>query len=200
MQRLSRGVFSRPNEILALHPCLLILQRSYTGLHVGGASALDWYGVRHYVTQRPVLHLYGWDAGKLPEWFVQRFPSDYHRKRLFDEPPGAPLHVTPFESQAEGPAVSVPERALLELLSEVGVRQTLQGSRELVEGLTSLRAATLNELLKRCKSVKTVRLCLQLGEEYRLPWVQKLDRRRLPTGSDKAWVSRTEEGTLRLPP
>src|SRR5882762_3639601 len=47
--RLARGVFSRPNDRLALHPTLVLLQRSIEGLHVGGKSALDWYGVRQYV-------------------------------------------------------------------------------------------------------------------------------------------------------
>jgi hypothetical protein len=36
-----------------LHPSLLLLQRQFEGLHVGGKSALDWYGVRQYVSQQP---------------------------------------------------------------------------------------------------------------------------------------------------
>ena len=39
MTRLIRGVYSRPNDTLALNPCLLLLQRSIKGLHVGGKSA-----------------------------------------------------------------------------------------------------------------------------------------------------------------
>ncbi len=31
----------------------------HEGLHVGGKSALEWHGVRHYVAQRPLLPLYG---------------------------------------------------------------------------------------------------------------------------------------------
>ena len=100
----------------------------------------DWHGIRQYVSQRPVLHLYGWKAGRLPEWFTQRFPAEYHRKRLFKEEPGALLHVRPFENRKGGPLVSAPERALLEVLSEVGVRQPLQEARELVESTYSLRA------------------------------------------------------------
>jgi hypothetical protein len=89
LERLARGVYCRPNDPPALHPSLTLLQRSFEGLHVGGKSALDWHGIRHYVSQRPVLHLYGWKAGRLPEWFTQRFPAEYHRKRLFEEHPDA---------------------------------------------------------------------------------------------------------------
>ena len=198
LARLSRGVFCRPNDTLALHPSLILLQRRLKGLHVGGKSALDWYGVRQYVAQQPVLQLYGWAAGRLPEWFTERFPAEYHRKRLFDEQPGALLHAGPFEKRSGAPQVSAPERALLELLSDVGVRQPLQEARELVESAYSLRVDVLRELLQRCTSVKTVRLCLQLGREASLPWAAKLDPATLPTGSDRPWVSRSADGLLVL--
>ncbi|PLY14546.1 MAG: hypothetical protein C0631_10595 [Sedimenticola sp.] len=200
LSRLARGVYCRPNDTLALHPSLLLLQRKLDGLHVGGKSALDWYGLRQYVSQQPVLQLYGWVAGRLPEWFTERFPAEYHRKRLFDERPGALLHVGPFERRDGAPQVSSPERALLELLSEVGVRQPLQEAQELVESTYSLRADVLSELLQRCTSVKTVRLCLQLGREGALPWVDKLDPDKLPTGSDRPWVSKSGDGLLVLKP
>lgn len=200
MTRLVRGVYSRPNDVLALHPCLMLLQRGIEGLHVGGKSALDWYGVRHYVSQQPRLHLYGWAAARLPDWFTERFPAEYHRKRLFEEVPDDPLHAGPFEKRNGAPRVSIPERALLEVLSEVGVRQPLQEARELVESAYSLRADVLSALLQRCSSVKTVRLCLQLGRELALPWAAKLDPAQLPTGSGRAWVSRSTDGLLVLKP
>lgn len=198
LTRLARGVFCRPNDTLGLHPSLTLLQRRLKGLHVGGKSALDWYGVRQYVAQQPVLQLYGWVAGRLPEWFTERFPAEYHRKRLFDEQPGALLHAGTFEKRSGAPQVSAPERALLELLSDVGVRQPLQEARELVESAYSLRIDVLRELLQRCTSVKTVRLCLQLGREASLPWAAKLDPATLPTGSDRPWVSRSADGLLVL--
>lgn len=200
LQRLARGVYCRPNDPPALHPSLVLLQRSFEGLHVGGKSALDWHGIRQYLSQRPVLHLYGWKAGRLPDWFTERFPAEYHRKRLFKEEPGTPLHVRPLENRKSGPLVSAPERALLEVLSEVGVRQPLQEARELVESTYSLRADLLRDLLKRCTSVKTVRLCLQLGRELSQPWAGKLDPSQLPKGSDRAWVSRSGDGLLVLKP
>lgn len=200
LTRLARGVYCRPNEELALYPSLVLLQRKFTGLHVGGKSAFEWYGLRQYVSQQPRLHLYGWESGRLPDWFTARFPAEYHRKRLFDEHPEALRHVGEFEKRSGAPQVSTPERALLELLSDVGVRQTLQEARELVESSYSLRAEVLQELLQLCKSVKTVRLCLQLGREGVLPWVAKLDPAKLPVGSDRPWVSRSGDGLLVLKP
>jgi hypothetical protein len=200
LTRLARGVYCRPNDTLTLYPSLLLLQRKLKGLHVGGKSALDWYGLRQYVSQQPVLHLYGWASGHLPDWFLERVPAEYHRKRLFDEHPDALLHVGQFEKRSNAPQVSAPERALLELLSDVGVRQPLQEARELVGSSYSLRANVLFKLLQHCKSVKTVRLCIQLGREGSLPWIAKLDTAKLPTGSDRPWVSRTDNGLLVLKP
>ncbi|WP_371925213.1 type IV toxin-antitoxin system AbiEi family antitoxin domain-containing protein [Desulfobulbus alkaliphilus] len=198
--RLARGVFRRPEQELSLFPSLKLLENQIEGMHVGGKSALDWHGVRHYVTQQEMLHLYGWATARLPGWFMKEFPAEYHRKRLFEEQPGALLQVLPFEGRNETPQVSTPERALLELLSEVGVRQPLQEARELMESTYNLRGGVLQELLMRCTSIKTVRLCLQLGRELSLPWVAKLASAELPTGSNQPWVSRGSHGVLVLKP
>jgi hypothetical protein len=120
------------------------------------------------------------------------------RSNLFDEQPKALLQVGSFEKRSGTPQVSAPERALLELLSEVGVRQSLQEARELVESAYSLRADVLRKLLQHCTSVKTVRLCLQLGREGTLPWAAKLDPATSPTGSERPWVSRSADGLLVL--
>ncbi len=177
-----------------------MLQQQIAGFHVGGKTALEWYGVRQYVSQQSTLHLYGWVSARLPDWFVRHFPSEYHRKRLFDEKPEQMLGVAPLENRDGAPQVSTPERALLELLDEVGVRQPLQEAREIAEGTYSLRAEVLTDLLKRCTSVKTVRLCLRLGRELSLPWVNKLDTAALPTGSGRPWISKSKDGLLVLKP
>lgn len=200
LRRLAKGVYTRPGEPLRLHPSLVVLQRQVAGLHVGGKTALDWYGVRQYVSQQSVLHLYGWATARLPDWFVKHFPSEYHRKRLFKEKPESMLGVGRFENRDGAPMVSAPERALLELLDEVGVRQPLQEAREIAEGTYNLRAEVLMDLLKHCTSVKTVRLCLTLGRELSLPWAGKLDADVLPKGSARPWISNSKDGLLVLKP
>lgn len=161
---------------------------------------MDWYGTRQYLLQKETLHLYGWVSARLPTWFLERFPSEYHRKRLFKEDPGTPLHILPFKKQDDAPSVSSPERAFLELLSEVGVRQPLLEARELAETTYTLRADVLGLLLKHCTSVKTVRLCLKLGRDLSLPWLKGLKAAGLPTGSRQPWVSRSRDGLLVLKP
>ena len=200
LNRLSRGVYCRPDAPLALNPSLRFMERRLAGLHVGGKSALDWRGIRHNVSQAPPLQLYGWTAGQLPNWFTDAFPSEYHRQRLFTEQPDALLHVSRLTRQADSPLVSEPERALLEMLNDVGVRQPLEEARDIMEGAASLRAKVLESLLAHCSRVKTVRLCLTLGKELGLPWATRLDTTRLPTGSQSAWVGRNGRGLMVLKP
>jgi len=200
LQRLARGVYCRVGDTLSLYPSLVLLEHRITGFHVGGKSALEWYGIRQYVSQQTTLHLYGWATARLPDWFVRHFPGEYHRKRLFDENPEHMLGVSRFENRKDAPLVSAPERAFLELLDEVGVRQPLQEAREIAEGTYNLRAEVLIDLLKQCTSVKTVRLCLTFAREYSLPWAAKIEAANLPKGSRRAWVSKSKGGLLVLKP
>lgn len=196
--RLARGVYRRPEQSLLLAPSLKLLEQHIEGLHVGGKTALEWHGIQHQVIQQETLHLFGWSAARIPQWFVGEFPAHFHRMRLFKEKPHALLHVAPFANEADKPQVSSPERALLELLNEVGVRHPLSEVRELMESTYTLRGSVLAELLKRCTRVKTVRLCLQLGRELALPWMTQLNPAKLPTGGTRPWVGRTQQGLLIL--
>lgn len=64
--------------------------------------------------------------------------------------------------------MSVPERALLEMLSEVGLGQGIEEARYIMEGVRSSRVEVLTPLLKSCLLVKAVRLCVQWAEELNL--------------------------------
>ncbi len=200
LKRLARGVYCRPGEPLSRDGSLAVLQHTIKGLHVGGKTALDWYGVRHYVASREMLRLYGWTAARLPEWFTSRFESEYHRKRLFHENPDDMRHVAPLDQRKGAPLTSSPERATLEILSEVGVRESLGEAREILEGAYNLRPDVLNELLQQCTSVKTVRLCIKLAREFNMGWSEKLEIAKFPTGSDRPWVSKSGDGLLILRP
>ncbi len=200
LERLARGIYAKPGAALDLDASLVLLQQTISGLHVAGRSALERHGIQQYLAPSRPLTLLGAASARLPSWFTTRFPASYHRKRLFDEPHGELLYVHPMGARSRQPLVSDPERALLELLSEVGNRQPLQEARELFEGAHTFRASALQKLLERCASVKTVRLCLALGREFGLPWARDLNTSTLPTGSGQRWVRRTPEGLLVLKP
>ncbi len=191
--RLERGVFMFPNDELQRDPCLKFLAKRIPGLHVGGKTALAWRGFRHNVSSREHLVVWGDVRRSLPDWFVSRFPCRYVSKNLFskDLPLGFGLQSLP--EAPDGPLVSVPERALLEMLTEVGVKQGVEEARNIMESVRSLRLDVLATLLEHCPRVKAHRLCVQWAEELALDWAA-LARKSLRTGTGR-WSSRLKDGT-----
>ena len=197
LTRIAQGLYARPGP-LDLHASLKILERRLPGCHVGGRSALAWHGIQHFVRPASPLELFGWNSGKLPDWFPKTFPAVYRRKRLFTETPDALIAVSGFGDEPNAPITSDPERGTLEMLSEIGPRQSLAEARAIMEGAYGLREEVLLELLRRCASVKTVRLCLLLSRELNLPFADALFSADLPTKGNGSWVSKTPEGWLVL--
>lgn len=194
LTRLGRGVFSFPNDELKVEPCVLLLSRQLHGIHVGGKTALAWRGVRHNVGPREQLHLWGETQGKLPEWFTTRFPARYVTRQPFDSSLPVNFGLQPLPESPDGPAVSVPERALLELLSDVGVGQGVEEARNIMEGIRSPRLDVLGTLLKHCPRVKVVRLCVQWADELNLGWAAEARNLAGPRGRNR-WFGKLPDGT-----
>lgn len=193
LTRLERGVFMFPNDELQRDACLKFLAERVPGLHVGGKTALAWRGVRHNLPPRDRLVLWGNVRRSLPEWFTSRFPCRYVSKSLFSKKLPAGFGLQPLPEAPDGPLVSVPERALLEMLSEVGVRQGLEEARNIMEGVRSLRPEVLSTLLRNCLRVKVARLCVQWSEELNLDWAA-VARSSARTGKGR-WSARLKDGT-----
>lgn len=199
LTRLGQGVYAFPSEELNVHGAVKLLQDRVAGLHVAAKSALALQGVRHNLASREQLVLWGDVRFALPNWFKSRFPARYAAAQLFDWPDGdmPTQSLTTPPGVTEGLRVSAPERAVLELLYEVGTHQGLEEARNLFDGLRNLRKDTLEQLLLHCTSVKVVRLFLTWARETKVVDVDALlERRTLPVGSDRRWISRLKDGTL----
>jgi len=197
--RLAHGVYGFPNDTLEISGVLRFLQQRVSGLHIGGRSALARQGVSHNLRQNDALVIWGNMRFALPEWITTRFPARYVSARLFDWPDThlakETLHIPP--GQSDGVWVSVSERASLEMLDEVGTRESLEETRNVFDGLRSPRKAVLGELLSCCRSVKAVRLFLTWARETGCVDVDALlAQYPIRTGSDKRWMSRLGDGTL----
>jgi hypothetical protein len=201
LTRLGRGVFMFPSDELAVQPSLAVLARRVPGLHVGGKTALGWRGIRHNVGLREQLTLWGSHRRPMPAWFLQRFPSRYVYRRLFDVKLATDFGLQPLPEAPDGALVSVPERALLEMLSEVGTpQQGLEEARNIMEGVRSPRLEVLGTLLQHCPSVKVVRLCVQWADELGLEWATEARGLAGSRGRGR-WLARLPDGrTLVLKP
>ena len=193
LEHLARGVYKLPGDTLSRESCIALLARELPGLHVGGKTALDWRGIRHNVSVRDVLTLWGDRSARLPAWFIKLFPSTYRATRLFDPKMPTRTGLQPLPNGRADVLVSAPERALLELLSDVGKGQSLSEAKHLVEGLPSLRPKMLDTLLMHTTRVKVVRLAHALATASGQSWakVTAMHDQRL---GKAGWVAVTKSG------
>jgi hypothetical protein len=193
--RLGRGVFMFPNDMLREEECLKFLARHWPGLHVGGKTALAWRGVRQNLVAQEPLWLWGEKKARLPVWFNQRFRAQYTARNPFDPAMPNGLGLQPLPETPEGVLVSVPERAVLEMLSEVGIHHGIEESRNIMEGVRSLRPEVLAMLLSHCQRIKVVRLCVLWAEELNLSWAKTARQAAGKKIGQSRWTSQLKDGT-----
>ncbi len=201
LERLGRGVFMFKGDKLQLDPTLQFLQTRIPGLHIASKSALGRHGFRQNLPHLETVILWGDAKRKLPTWFSDRFPSRYRAVQLFDGslPEGFGLSTLP--GSPNSPLVSTPERALLEMLSEVGLHQEIEEARGIMESVRRLRPKQLDTLLNHCRLTKVIRLCLVWGEELGLPWVEQARASVGDRLGNSRWVWKLKDGgTLILKP
>lgn len=198
LTHLARGVYMLPGDTLTRDGALAFVSRQTPGLHVGSKTALAWRGVRQNLSFVETLALWGDKPQRLPEWFTQRFAAQYQATQLFDAqlPPGFGLQSLP--AGRADVLVSVPERGLLELLSDVGrdksKGQSLSEARELTEGLPNLREAVLDELLRHTTRIKVIRIAAVLAQELQLPWANLAKAHSLRIGGGQRWIAVSKSG------
>lgn len=198
--RLGRGAFAFPNITLDKYLSIKMISNSLKNIHVAGKTALAWHGFRHNIPGRERIVLWGSQRGRLPDWFTKQFLSRYVSKNIFDSslPPGFGLHTIP--ERPDGPLVSTPERALLELLGEIGQAEEVEESRNIFEMLFSLRAVELSTLLQHCTRVKVTRLCIKWSADLGLPWADAAREAAHGRLGHGRWSGKLQDGsTLNLP-
>jgi hypothetical protein len=193
LTHLGRGVYMLPGDTLTRDGALAYLMRRHPGLHVGGKTALVWRGIRHHITFRETVCLWGEQQFRLPTWLVSRFPCTYQTTRLFDAALEPGFGLQPMPGGRPELLVSAPERAMLELFSDVGKTESLQDARDLVENLRTLRSPVLEQLLAHTTRVKVLRLARDLSAEFELPWADLANTFSKKKGGSR-WVAVSKTG------
>ena len=195
LEKLGRGVFMFAGDELKLNETVGFLKPRIPGLHVAAKTAMAWHGFRHNVAIKETTILWGDRRAVLPEWFQAHFPARYSSPRLFDDALPSAAGIAPLPDLPNGPPVSGPERALLEMLSEVGIHQEADEARAVMEGVRQLRTRQLNLLLAHCRMVKAVRLCVVWARELDLPWAGHAREAALGRMGAGRWIARRRNGS-----
>jgi len=174
LRRIGHGVYGLLGDTLERDASLVHLGMAIPGLHVGAKTALSWRGIRHNLSARETISLWGEKSARLPAWFVEQFPAHYQATHLFDAKTPVDLGVAPLPAGRSDLLVSTPERAILELLSEIGKRQTLEEAKHLVEGARALRLNVLDYVL---------------ADDLDLPWQALALKHSVRLGGGERWVT-----------
>ena len=162
---------------------------SSTAISVSEPDSGHTYGSKSKAGRKksyPPTVLFGHSNEKLPVWFKQ-FPwnakIDYTMTNLF----GGEDNLGLTDSNRGGYAIKIsgPERAMLEVCYDVPDKESFEEAGYLMEGLTTLRPALVQELLEKCQSVKVKRLFMYFAEERNHAWVKKLNLAKVDFGSGK---------------
>jgi len=140
------------------------------------------------------LSLWALRPVRLPAWFTASFNVHFQVTSLFDDSMPKTLGLQPLPGGRPEILVSTPERAVLELLSDVGKTESLEEATHLVEGLRNLREPVLDELLAHSTRIKVVRLAAALATNAGLPWVPLAQKHSNRLGGGRRWIAVSKSG------
>ncbi|MFN2360978.1 MAG: type IV toxin-antitoxin system AbiEi family antitoxin domain-containing protein [Marinobacter sp.] len=190
---LASGVYALHEKSVRWPGVVASLQRmSEKPIHVGGLTALDLAGLTHFLSTNSEVGVHLFSESPLPGWIkriqvVARF-EHHSTLRLWPESVMTnPNFLREYSWQEGLPSIkySCPEKALLEVLTEVPSAVSFEHADALMQGLSSLSPRKIDALLRACRNIKVKRLFLWLAERNRHVWFKRLEPDAYDLGSGK---------------
>jgi len=190
IKRIGKGAFKRADENLDWNGGVYALQSQLNmSVHPAGKTALQLQGSAHYLPanlKQTKIVLFGSKNEKLPAWF-KKYKWDvsmrYVMTGLFGK--DVELGLTTYNFGNYDIKISSAEKAAMELCYEVPNRESFDETDQIMSGLGTLRPHLVQELLEKCKSIKTKRMFMYLAEKHDHAWVKKLDLKNVDFGKGK---------------
>ncbi len=188
------GAVARAGDTITWEGGLYTIQRQLNLLiHVGSKSALLVKGYGHFVPQGKnwTLTLFASPTTKLPAWFKSYkwgVKLEYMTSSLFRGSQKQTL--SDFDKGSFAIKVAAPELAMMEMLSLVPQRESLEEAKLLMEGLSTLRPQLVQNLLENCSSLKVKRLFLFLAEECHHEWMKELNLKKIKLGKGRRVIEK----------
>ncbi|MBR3074773.1 MAG: type IV toxin-antitoxin system AbiEi family antitoxin [Bacteroidales bacterium] len=192
LERIAQGVYKKAGS----HPTLYGAVASYNNqlgksCHVGASSALDLRGYSHFVSMgKPSAYLFTDKESRLPGWFGSvewDMSVRYFTTSIF----GGNLGLEVYDYNGVQLLISSPERAFMECLHLSPEQFTLLDSYYVMEMMTTLRPALVQQLLEKCTSIKVKRLFLYMAEKAGHSWFRAIDLSNVNLGKGIRNISAT---------
>lgn len=183
LSRITTGVYAFVGDKPTLYGILASYQsQSNLSYHIGAASALELRGYSHYITMGiPSSVVFSPIKPRLPKW-IRSIDLDMRLVEVSTKVLGeSGIELMDYDGRQL--KVASPERAIMECLLLSPSTYNLMDVYYLMEMLTTLRAAIVQQLLEQCSSVKVKRIFLYMAEKAGHRWFSKLDISRISLGS-----------------
>lgn len=179
LDSMGRGAYCRAGAKPSVEAAISAISNQLAvPVHIGGRSALAKNGYVHFVSvaELPVT-VFVARGVRMPAWFLRHYDGRFSlvKTNFIDVNAGVEDH--------DGCPISTPERAILEFLHDVPLRQSLSEAYQLLEMMQTLRPKRLMELLSACSSVKVKRLFCLLADDLNLPWWHRVEKDVIDLGS-----------------
>ena len=186
LESIGWGAFKRTGDPVEwLGGLYAIQQQAGLSIHIGGRTALGMQGQAHYLElNSQVVHLFAPLKVNLPTWFKEHdwdVTLELHHTDFL--PPD--IGIVDVESKLFSVEASGAARALMECLYLAPKKFELVEAFQIMEGLSTLRPVTVQDLLEKCRSVKVKRLFLFMAEQAGHAWFRHLDRTKVEMGHGK---------------
>lgn len=186
VESIGTGAFKRCGDAVDWLGGLFAIQEQLSlPIHAGGYSALELQGYAHYARRSDKgAYLFGPHTVRPPKWFRDRnwgVPITY--KRTIFLPYNLPESFAEFGYKGFTVRISSLERAILEMVYLTPMDHGFDETQKLMDMLTSLRPAVVQDLLERCDSVRVKRLFLYMADKAGHSWFQHLNRAAIDLGS-----------------
>ena len=192
LESLGSGAFKRAGDVVNWTGGLYALQDQLNlNVHLSGKSALLAQGYSHYVySQQTLLFLNRAHDAKIPLWFKNYCANGVNLviSRTSVLPYDLAESYTVKNIEGFNIRISNPERAALEILHYVPLKQSFDEAFKITEFLTTLRSQKVQTLMELCNSVKVKRLFLYMAEKHNHPWLNELNMDNIDLGSGKRVV------------
>lgn len=200
LELVSRGVYVRNSSKISWQSLVYSLQTNLKlDLIVGGLTALEMYGLSHYLSfsDTKTIYLYGSDT--LPKWvaglvlnmsFVRHTKAGVVKNNKVEDGLNNFTVEKQWSDDGRKIGISTPERAFLEVLLDVPEKTTFEHADQLMQGLTTLSPKTLQKLLQESNNIKVKRLFLWFADRYNYVWLAKLDRDEITLGSGNRMIAK----------
>lgn len=187
LRKIGSGVFSLPDDPLNWLGAVKAMQEELgLPVHVGARSSLELQGTSHNIVQskRPHVTLIASDKTTIPAWVKV---NDWNALLAFKQSSliSGEQSLTEFAKNGISVRLSSREQAILEFIDSLDLSVSFQTVADYLSSLMTLRPKVLQDLLKRCSSVKVKRVFLYLAESMELPFFSKLDLAEIDLGSGK---------------